>query len=410
MTTSTALPPKRFTNVHGLRLAHVEMGSGDPIVLLHGNPTSSYLWRDVMPPLAELGRVIAPDLIGHGDSDKLPASAGPGRYTFEGTYDLLAAHLDALGVNERVTLVLHDWGSALGFHWARLHPERVCGIAYMEAIVMPLPSWNDWPEKARGIFQGFRSAKGEDLILSRNMFIEGVLPSSILRKLSDEEMAAYRAPFTNEADRQPMLNWPRQIPIAGEPAPIVDLVQQYADWLKTSPIPKLFINAQPGSILVGAQREFCRSWPNQSEVTVRGLHFIQEDSGELIGQELAAWISTIDRNWISTTERKILKTSDVPAYVIANLHITDAVAYRRYEKGFFPLLKKYGGEFVTYDDEAVTLEGSSPRSGRMIIFKFPSEAKAHAWYADFDYQVLSEHRRAGTRAEFVTIVRGLPPR
>ncbi len=410
MTAPHTPPPKTFTTVHGHRLAHVEMGSGDPIVLLHGNPTSSYLWREVMPPLARLGRVIAPDLIGHGDSDKLPASAGPGRYSFEGTYDLLAAQLAALGADRRVTLVLHDWGSALGFHWARLHPERVRGIAYMEAIVMPLASWDDWPEKARGIFQGFRSSKGEDLILKRNMFIEGVLPSSILRKLSDEEMAAYRAPFNNEADRQPMLNWPRQIPIAGEPQNVVALVQLYADWLKTSPIPKLFINAEPGSILVGAQRDFCRSWPNQSEVSVPGLHFIQEDSGALIGQELASWISTLDRNSISANPHDSLKRLDVPAYVIVNLHIHDAITYRRYEKGFFPFLKKYGGEFVTYDDETVTLEGISPRSGRMIIFKFPTEAQAHSWYADVDYQVLSEYRRAGTRAEFVTIVRGMPPR
>jgi len=294
MTTATPLPPRQFTIVHGHRLAHVEMGSGDPIVLLHGNPTSSYLWREVMPPLAGLGRVIAPDLIGHGDSDKLPASEGPGRYTLEGTYDLLAAQLAALGADRRVTLVLHDWGSALGFHWARLHPQEVRGIAYMEAIVMPLPSWDDWPEKARGIFQGFRSAKGEDLVLKRNLFIEGVLPSSILRKLSDEEMAAYRAPFALEADRQPMLNWPRQVPIAGEPPQVVALVQQYARWLSASSVPKLFVNAEPGSILVGAQREFCRTWSNQQEVTVPGLHFIQEDSGAAIGQAVAAWLSQLD--------------------------------------------------------------------------------------------------------------------
>lgn len=294
MTTATPLPPKQFTTVAGHRLAHVEMGRGDPIVLLHGNPTSSYLWREVMPPLAGLGRVIAPDLIGHGDSDKLPANLGPGRYTLEGTYDLLAAQLAALGADRRVTLVLHDWGSALGFHWARLHPQQMRGIAYMEAIVMPLPSWGDWPEKARGIFQGFRSAKGEDLVLKRNLFIEGVLPSSILRKLSDEEMAAYRAPFALEADRQPMLNWPRQIPIAGEPPQVVALVQQYAQWLSGSSVPKLFVNAEPGSILVGAQREFCRSWPNQQEVTVPGLHFIQEDSGAAIGQAVAAWLPQLD--------------------------------------------------------------------------------------------------------------------
>jgi haloalkane dehalogenase len=294
MTTSATLPPKRFTTVNGHRLAHVEMGQGAPIVLLHGNPTSSFLWRDVMPPLAGLGRVIAPDLIGHGDSDKLPISLGPGRYTLEGTYDLLAAQLAGLIGDQRVTLVLHDWGSALGFHWARLHPHRVRGIAYMEAIVMPLPSWGDWPEKARGIFQGFRSAKGEDLVLRRNLFIEGVLPSSILRKLSAWEMAAYRAPFVNEEDRQPMLNWPRQIPIAGEPPNVVALVQRYAEWLRTSSVPKLFVNAEPGSILVGAQRDFCRTWPNQTEVTVPGLHFIQEDSGAAIGQAVAAWLSQLD--------------------------------------------------------------------------------------------------------------------
>lgn len=294
MTAATPLLPKHLTTIDGHRLAHVEVGRGDPIVLLHGNPTSSYLWRDVMPPLAGLGRVIAPDLIGHGDSDKLPASDGPGRYTLEGTYDLLAAHLAALGADRRVTLVSHDWGSALGFHWARLHPHQVRGIAYMEAIVTPLSSWDHWPEKARGIFQGFRSAKGEDLVLKRNMFIEGVLPGAILRKLSNEEMAVYRAPFRTEADRQPMLNWPRQIPIAGEPPQVVALVQQYARWLSTSSVPKLFVNAEPGSILVGAQREFCRTWPNQQEVTVPGLHFIQEDSGAAIGQAVAAWLSRLD--------------------------------------------------------------------------------------------------------------------
>ena len=293
MTTATPLPPKQFTTVDGHRLAHVEIGQGAPIVLLHGNPTSSYLWRDVMPPLAGLGRMIAPDLIGHGDSDKLPASLGPGRYTLEGTYELLAGQLAVLIGDQPVTLVLHDWGSALGFHWARLHPQQVRGIAYMEAIVMPIPSWDDWPEKARGIFQGFRSAKGEDLVLKRNLFIEGVLPSSILRKLSDEEMAAYRTPFAKEEDRQPIMNWPRQIPIAGEPSNVVALVQQYAQWLSTSPVPKLFVNAEPGSILVGKQREFCRTWPNQQEVTVPGLHFVQEDSGAAIGQAVAAWLSKL---------------------------------------------------------------------------------------------------------------------
>ena len=279
--------------VLGKTIAYREMGAGDPIVLLHGNPTSSYLWRDVMPALAPLGRVIAPDLIGHGDSDKLPASEGDDRYSFATSYRYLDGLLQALGITEKVTLVIHDWGSALGFHWAQKHPDAVRGIAYMEAVVMPLPTWDDWPEKARGIFQGFRSPKGEDLILNRNLFIEAVLPSSIMRPLTDEEMATYRAPFADAPDRQVMLNWPREIPIAGEPPHMVALVQSYADWLAQSTIPKLFINADPGSILVGGQRDFCRTWPNQTEVTVKGLHFVQEDSGADIGRAVALWLQDI---------------------------------------------------------------------------------------------------------------------
>jgi haloalkane dehalogenase len=279
--------------VLGKTIAYREMGAGDPIVLLHGNPTSSYLWRDVMPALAPLGRVIAPDLIGHGDSDKLPASDGDDRYSFATSYRYIDGLLQALGITEKVTLVIHDWGSALGFHWAQKHPDAVRGIAYMEAVVMPLPTWDNWPEKARGIFQGFRSPKGEDLILNRNLFIEAVLPSSIMRPLTDEEMATYRAPFADAPDRQVMLNWPREIPIAGEPPHMVALVQSYADWLAQSTIPKLFINADPGSILVGGQRDFCRTWPNQTEVTVKGLHFVQEDSGADIGRAVALWLQDI---------------------------------------------------------------------------------------------------------------------
>ena len=274
-------------------IAYREMGVGDPIVLLHGNPTSSYLWRDVMPALAPLGRVIAPDLIGHGDSDKLPASDGDDRYSFATSYRYLDGLLQTLGITEKVTLVIHDWGSALGFHWAQKHPDAVRGIAYMEAVVMPLPTWDDWPEKARGIFQGFRSPKGEDLILNRNLFIEAVLPSSIMRPLTDEEIATYRAPFADAPDRQVMLNWPREIPIAGEPPHMVALVQSYADWLAQSTIPKLFINADPGSILVCAHLDFCRTWPNQTEVTVKGLHFVQEASGADIGRAVALWLQYI---------------------------------------------------------------------------------------------------------------------
>lgn len=283
---------KKYLDVEGKRMAYVDEGSGAPIVLLHGNPTSSYLWRNVVPELTSSGRVIVPDLIGQGDSEKLPAAEGPERYSFEVAYQYLDGLFSALGLADNITLVIHDWGSALGFHWAKNHPEAVRGIAYMEGIVTPV-NWSDWPEGARGIFQGFRSSKGEDLILERNMFIEGVLPSAVIRELGEKEMAAYRAPFLEPLDRQPTLNWPRQIPIEGEPEHMVALVNEYADFMATSEMPKLFINADPGSILVGRQREFCRGWPNQSEVTVSGYHFIQEDSPAEIGQAVAAWLAAL---------------------------------------------------------------------------------------------------------------------
>ena len=279
---------QQFAKVNGKHIAYLEAGAGDPIVLLHGNPTSSFLWRNIIPELEGCGRLIAPDLIGQGDSEKLPASEGPDRYSFKVAFDYLDGLLRELDANQNITLVIHDWGSGLGFQWARLHPESVKGIAYMEAIVMPM-TWEDWPESARGIFQGFRSPKGEDLVLERNMFVEAVLPSSIIRDLSDEEMAAYRAPFDSPEHRQPTLNWPRQIPINGEPSHMVELVDAYAAFMANTDIPKLFINAEPGSILVGKQRDFCRTWPNQTEVTVKGLHFVQEDSPQEIGQAVAAW-------------------------------------------------------------------------------------------------------------------------
>ena len=283
---------QQFATINGKRIAYLEAGSGDPIVLLHGNPTSSYLWRNVIPHLEGLGRVIAPDLIGQGDSEKLPESEGSERYSFQVAFDYLDGLLKHIAADQNVTLVLHDWGSGLGFHWASQNPQAVKGVAYMEAIVAPL-SWQDWPESARGIFQGFRSDKGEELVLTRNLFVEGVLPSSVLRDLNEEEMAHYRAPFDTPANRQPTLNWPRQIPIDGEPPHMVSLVEAYGAFMAESPIPKLFINAEPGSILVGAQRDFCRRWPNQTEVTVEGLHFIQEDSPEAIGRAIADWYPTL---------------------------------------------------------------------------------------------------------------------
>ena len=284
--------PKKSVAVNGKNMSYAEMGEGDPIVFQHGNPTSSYLWRNIMPQLADQGRCIALDLIGMGDSDKLEES-GPDRYTLLEHRNYFDAALEALGVEQNVTFVIHDWGSALGFDWANRHRESVMGIAYMEGIVRPV-SWNDWPEAARGIFQGFRSPAGEEMVLQKNTFVERVLPGSILRDLSDEEMEVYRRPFKNAGeDRRPTLTWPRQIPIEGEPAEVVELVQSYADWLSQSDVPKLFINADPGAILIGPQREFCRSWPNQQEVTVAGNHFLQEDSPEEIGKAIAEWRQSI---------------------------------------------------------------------------------------------------------------------
>jgi len=264
------------------------MGEGDPIVFQHGNPTSSYLWRNVMPHLADQGRCIAVDLIGMGDSDKLD-KPGAESYRFTEHRDYLFAAWEALGITGRVTLIIHDWGSALGFDWARNNPDSILGIAYMEGIVTPV-NWNDWPEAATAIFKGFRSEAGESMILEKNLFIERVLPGSVIRDMSDEEMNVYRRPFLEAGeDRRPTLTWPRQIPIEGEPADVHDIVRQYADWLSTSETPKLFINAEPGAILTGRQREFCRRFPNQVEVTVPGIHFIQEDSPREIGRAIADW-------------------------------------------------------------------------------------------------------------------------
>ena len=283
---------KRYTQVLGRRMAYVEQGSGAPIVFLHGNPTSSFLWRSVLPELSSLGRCIAPDLIGMGDSDKLPAD-DPARYTFVRHREFLDALLDSLGVTGEVTLVVHDWGSALGFDWARRHPDRVRGIVYMEAIVAPYADWDAWPDAARPMFQSLRSPDGEQLILERNMFVERILPGSVLRALSEDELDEYRRPFAAPGeDRLPTLVWPRQIPIGGEPPEVVEVCAAYADWLAHTPgLPKLFVNAEPGAILTGAQREFCRTWPDQTEVTVSGVHFVQEDSGKEIGSAIAGWLS-----------------------------------------------------------------------------------------------------------------------
>jgi len=277
---------RRLVAVLDTEMAYVDTGAGDPVVFLHGNPTSSYLWRNVIPHVEGLGRCLAPDLIGMGDSGKAPT----GSYRFVDHARYLDAWFDALGLTKNVTLVGHDWGSALGFYWAYRYPDRVKGLVYLEAIVKPL-TWEEWPEPARALFTALRSPAGEEIILQKNVFVDRILPASVLRPLTAEEMAVYRRPYLQPGEsRRPTLTWPRQIPLDGEPADVVEIVDRYAKWLATSAVPKLFINADPGVILVGAQREFCRTWSNQQEVTVQGSHFVQEDSPAEIGQAIATFL------------------------------------------------------------------------------------------------------------------------
>lgn len=266
-------------------ISYVDTGAGEPVVFLHGNPTSSYLWRNVIPHVEGLGRCLAPDLVGMGDSGAAP----DGSYRFVDHARYLDAWFEALGLTN-VTLVVHDWGSALGFYWAYRHPERVRGIAYMEAVVRPL-TWEEWRDESRQIFQDLRSEAGEEMVLEKNLFIEGILPSAVLRDLTEEEMNVYRRPYLEPGEsRRPTLTWPRELPINGEPEDVVSIVDDYSKWLAQSDVPKLFVNAEPGAILTGSQREFCRTWPNQEEVTVRGVHFVQEDSPHEIGEAVATFV------------------------------------------------------------------------------------------------------------------------
>jgi haloalkane dehalogenase len=280
--------PRKRLDVLDSHLAYVDVGAGAPIVLLHGNPTSSYLWRNVIPHLEGLGRCLAPDLIGMGRSGK----AAGGAYRFVDHARYLDAWFEALALTG-VTLVVHDWGSALGFHWARRHPERVRALAYMEALVRPV-TWAEWPEAARRIFQALRSPAGEEMVLVKNVFVERILPASVLRGLTPEELERYREPFREPGEsRRPTLTWPREIPVEGEPPDVTAIVEDYGRWLAASQVPKLFVNGDPGSILVGAQREFCRAWPRQREVTVRGSHFLQEDSPAEIGRAVAKLVRSL---------------------------------------------------------------------------------------------------------------------
>jgi haloalkane dehalogenase len=271
-------------------ISYVDEGDGDPIVFLHGNPTSSYLWRNIIPYAKECGRCLAPDLVGMGQSGRSPARA----YRFLDHARYLDAWFDALHLNRNIVLVLHDWGSALGFYRAFRHRDQIQAIVYMEAIVQPR-RWEDFPNGRDAMFRALRSEQGERLVLDEDFFIEVVLPKSIIRKLSDEEMAAYRAPFRDREARLPMLIWPRELPIDGAPPDVVKIVEDYGAWLAANDLPKLFVNADPGAQVVGRIRDFCRGWPNQREVTVPGIHFIQEDSPDQIGAAIREFVGGLRR-------------------------------------------------------------------------------------------------------------------
>lgn len=278
--------PRGRIHVLDTEMSFVDTGSGDPIVFLHGNPTSSYLWRNIIPFVSNYGRCLAPDLVGMGKSGKSPQQT----YRFADHARYLDAWFDAMELKRGITLVLHDWGSALGFYWAFRHSERVNAIAYMEAIVQPR-RWDDFPsERAAATFRELRSERGQHLVLDENYFVEVVLPERIMRTLSDDEMQTYREPFRDRDARLPTLVWPRELPIEGEPADVTSIVKQYGAWLAQSSLPKLFVSAEPGSLLIGRARDFCRTWPNQHEMSVEGIHFIQEDAPAEIGRGLVAFL------------------------------------------------------------------------------------------------------------------------
>jgi haloalkane dehalogenase len=278
---------RKYIPVLDTVMAYVDVGNGDPIVFLHGNPTPSYLWRHILPHLLPFGRCLAPDCVGMGNSGAAP----DGSYRLRDHQRYLDAWLDAVGVRDKVIFVVHDWGSALGFSWAQRHPERIRALVYMEAIVRPFLSWGEWPDATRAFFEAQRSPAGEELILKKNLFIEYLLP---LRGIPEDALETYRRYFRIPGlSRMPMLAWTRELPIEGQPKDVVEVVDSYSHWLMSSPIPKLFINAEPAGFLIGAQREFCRAWPNQQEVTVKGAHFLQEDSPEAVGAATASFVSKV---------------------------------------------------------------------------------------------------------------------
>jgi haloalkane dehalogenase len=304
MTISTEDPSyRKHIPVMDTNMAYVDVGNGDPIVFLHGVPTPSYLWRNIIPYLLPLGRCLAPDYVGMGYS----AAAPNGSYRLKDHQRYVDAWLDAVGVKDNVILVVHDWGSAIGFNWAQRNSDRIKALVYMECIVRPFYSWNDWPDNTKAFFQAQRSPAGEEMILEKNLFIEYILP---LRGISQDAIDVYRRYWSIlGTSRMPMLAWTRELPIEGEPKDVVEVVESYARWLSTSPIPKLFIDADPAGFLIKGQREFCRAWPNQQIVTVKGAHFLMEDPPNEVGDAIARFVQKVLAGQISREQPQKTKAA-----------------------------------------------------------------------------------------------------
>ncbi len=283
---STKMPYKtKFVTVYGSKMAYVEAGQGDPILFLHGNPTSKYLWRNIMPWLENQGRVIAPDLIGMGESDKPDID-----YRYHDQYKYLLGFIDALELTN-ITLVLHDWGSGLGFNFAAQNPDRIKAIAFMEALVQPR-TWEDFPPDFRRAFKLMRAPGIGWLMISvANGFIKQMLPQAIVRELSETEKAVYAGPFPTIGSRKPLLQFPRDVPIDGQPADVHSIISNYSQWLQQTEIPKLFFYASPGAIIDAEVADWVKqSFPNLTSYDMgAGIHFVQEDNPHFIGEKLAEW-------------------------------------------------------------------------------------------------------------------------
>ncbi|MGI9408958.1 MAG: haloalkane dehalogenase [Hyphomicrobiaceae bacterium] len=305
MSTASTIPaddpyPRKTASIAGRTMAYIDVGEGRSVVFLHGNPTSSYIWRNIIPHVAGRARCIAPDLIGMGQSEKLPSSDDDA-YSYAVHRRYLDELLETLTIGNGVVLVCQDWGSVLAFDWARRHPDRVGGLVHFEAIVTPF-AWDEFPEapgtqeSARAWFEALRSTEGERMILEENLFVERRIPSRTLREITEAEMQVYRQPYlTPGEDRRPTLTWARQVPISGEPAGVTEVVTSNAQWLRESDVPKVFIRAEPGGLIQGERIAFCRSLPNTREVAVPGIHYVQEDSPELIGKAVADLVHKLDR-------------------------------------------------------------------------------------------------------------------